>query len=161
MYGRAMWWNDIREIKEGMGRLTERLGRIDYSLQRILYREQEKSEVCINSRDVEPMIQNIQESIDEIFCSDDEFSSINRIHDKLNQLLAVSDMEKRVIISQKTLDKFEDYMKNVDKLNSLINEFKGCVSMARGALQSSKQLSDQTKKTTKREKVVKKKDRIS
>jgi hypothetical protein len=29
-------------------------------------------------------------------------------------------------------DKFEDYMKNVDKLNQMINEFKGLVSIVRG-----------------------------
>lgn len=29
-------------------------------------------------------------------------------------------------------DKFEDYMKNIDKLNMMINEFKGLVAIVRG-----------------------------
>jgi hypothetical protein len=29
-------------------------------------------------------------------------------------------------------DKFEDYMKNIDKINQMINEFKGLVAIVRG-----------------------------
>ncbi len=50
------------------------------------------------------------------------------------------------------LDKFDDYMKNVDKLNEMINEFKGCVSMARGAI-----CENQEKKSPIKRKYVKKK----
>lgn len=44
-------------------------------------------------------------------------------------------------------DKIYEYMNNVDKLNDMINEFKGCVSMARGALEERKKLSEQEGKT--------------
>jgi hypothetical protein len=37
-------------------------------------------------------------------------------------------------VSLKIMDKFEEYMKNVDKLNSMINELKGCASMVRASL---------------------------
>jgi hypothetical protein len=83
-----MWWNDIREIKECLNKLTERILMI---------------EAC-----VKPV--------------DGESKSFNR-------------------------EEFDDYMKNVDKLNTMINEFKGCVSMARGALEERKQLSEQEGKT--------------
>ncbi len=45
-----------------------------------------------------------------------------------------------------TLGKFEDYMKNVDKLNAMINEFKGCVSLARAAITERKKIESVKKK---------------
>lgn len=73
MYGVPMWWNDIREIKEGMGRLTERLGRIDYTIQKIHYHEQEKSEVCMTSQEMESLLQSIKDSIDDIELVNDSY----------------------------------------------------------------------------------------
>lgn len=52
--------------------------------------------------------------------------------------------KESVILAEKTLDKFEDYMANVDKVNTMINEFKGCVSLARAALEERKDLEKQT-----------------
>jgi hypothetical protein len=77
--------------------------------------------------------------LEEIFSSDDEFNTINRIHDKLNVLLSGQDRSERIMLAEKTLNKFEDYMKNVDKLNAMINEFKGCVTVARAAIAERKQ----------------------
>jgi len=39
----------------------------------------------------------------------------------------------------KALDKFEDFMRNIDKLNTMINEFKGCVAMARSVVSDKKE----------------------
>jgi transcription initiation factor TFIIIB Brf1 subunit/transcription initiation factor TFIIB len=46
-------------------------------------------------------------------------------------------------------DKFDDYMKNVDKLNSMVNEFKGCVALARSAIEERKELDKQSEETKK------------
>lgn len=78
------------------------------------------------------------DEVEEFFSSEDEFSSINQIHDKLNVLVRNEDRRNEVRLAELTLDKFEDYMKNVDKLSLMINEFKGCVSMSRGALSERK-----------------------
>lgn len=94
-------------------------------------------------------IEGIKDYLEAIFCSEDEYSSINRIHDKLNSLIEDADRQQAVLLAEKTLDKFEDYMKNIDKLNSLVNEFKGCVSLARGALEERKELDRQTQETKK------------
>jgi hypothetical protein len=55
-------------------------------------------------------------------------------------------------------------MKNVDKLNGMINEFKGCVAMARSALEERKNIEKiaaicqkEEKKPAKKRKTVKKK----
>lgn len=88
---------------------------------------------------MESMLEQIKESIDDAFCSEEENSSINRIHDKLNMLLADEKRLQAAALAEKTMDKFEDYMKNVDKLNTMMNEFKGCVAMARACLQDKKE----------------------
>lgn len=79
------------------------------------------------------------EKINDALDADCDETSINRIHDKLNMLVKDQNRAAQIIIAQKTLDKFEDYMKNVDKLNDMINEFKGCVTMARSVLSERKQ----------------------
>jgi len=81
-------------------------------------------------------IQDLLVNFDEIKSFED---SLCRIHDKLNELLADENRKEQVKLSEKTLDKFENYMKNVDTLNLLINEFKGCVSMARASLSINKE----------------------
>lgn len=52
-------------------------------------------------------------------------------------------------LSLKTVDKFDDYMKNVDKLNVMINEFKGCVSLARSSIAERKQVEEEFKELKK------------
>ncbi len=79
------------------------------------------------------------ESIHTFLFSEEDYSPINRIHDKLDKLLEDETRVQRVQIAEKTLDKFEDYMKNVDKVNAMINEFKGCVALARAAIAEHKQ----------------------
>ena len=51
----------------------------------------------------------------------------------------ISDLQE-IMIDKDPHDKIYEYMKNVDKLNILINEFKGCVSMSRAALEERKVL---------------------
>lgn len=45
----------------------------------------------------------------------------------------IADMQE-TLAEKDPRDKIYDYMKNVDKLNSMINELKGCVAMSRGSL---------------------------
>ena len=68
---------------------------------------------------------------------------LSRINYGLENLVADADRCAQIILAEATLDKFEDYMKNVDKLNSMINEFKGCVSIARASIQERKDLEEQ------------------
>lgn len=95
-----MWWNDIKEIKEWMGNVSDRLSVIDQYLRNTL---------------------------------EDEKDAIDRLHDKIDVLVNDEKRIAQVALAEKILDKFEDYMKNVDKLNGMINELKGCASMCRGA----------------------------
>lgn len=127
-----MFWDDIKDIKEWMSGLTDRLVRVEETIEKLLGQSQERSEIYWSSNDLKECV---KEAIYE-----EEGPSIDRIHDKLNDLVKDSDRKEAVLIAQKTLDKFEDYMKNVEKVNVMINEFKGCVSMARGALGERKEL---------------------
>ena len=76
-------------------------------------------------------------------------ASTSRMDDKLDTIIDDCNRENRILLAERTLDKFNDYMKNVEKLHSMINEFKGCVSMARAAMQERKKLDSSTKKSTK------------
>jgi hypothetical protein len=87
----------------------------------------------------EKEFQDFKESVDTFFFSEDEYSPINRLHDKLDTLLADKNRLEQVSLAESTLDKFEEYMKNVDKLNAMINEFKGCIDLARSVLAERKQ----------------------
>lgn len=136
-----MFWNGTKEelqgINQWMNRLTDRLIRIDDNV-RGMVQDNETRKI----EDIENSIEQVKESIEEAFCSEDENSSINRIHDKLNALMKGGELLKQAELSEKTLDKFEDYMKNVDKLNSMINEFKGCVAISRAAIAEKKEMDD-------------------
>lgn len=77
------------------------------------------------------------------FQSEDEFSILNSISDNIRKLLEVNRAEERIESAQRIAEKFEEYMKNIDKLNMMINEFKGVVSMSRAALQDRKSISDE------------------
>jgi len=92
----------------------------------------------------------IKESIEEVFFSDEEYSPFNSLQDKINGLLSIQEAEEKVSIAIKYADKFEDYMKNVDKLNMMINEFKGLVSIVRGQTQAVKKENDSIKKKMKK-----------
>jgi hypothetical protein len=125
-----MFWNDISEIRKEVSILKKNIVAIEHLLLVIKTKQ-------INDNDI---FKDFSEKIEDFKVDfEDEFSSISRIHGKLDILLEDKDRKRSVELAIKTLDKFEDYMKNVDKLNMLINEFKGCVSLARGSLASRKE----------------------
>lgn len=141
-----MFWNNSAELKAWMKRLNDILWRIDYKLEKVMGNTQDNAEMSGVSEFLDGKLCDLEECIKDAFYSEEEHNPLNRIHDKLNSLIEDSDRQKAVLLAQKTLDKFEDYMKNVDKLNSMVNEFKGCISMARGVLHKDKE----SKKTKKR-----------
>ena len=113
-----MFWNDIKDIRAWVSTISAGV-----------------NELCMK---VEGIAQQQTEH------EDNEQWDLERIHDKLNSLLSDKNRLTQVALAEKTLDKFDDYMKNVDKLNSMINEFKGCVSLARAALEERKDIEKQT-----------------
>lgn len=72
----------------------------------------------------------ITDLMSDAFGRDNDLSSINIVHDKLNDLLDQGG------------DGRDYYLKNVDRLNAMINEFKGCVSVARASLQDRRQVDE-------------------
>jgi hypothetical protein len=84
----------------------------------------------------------IKESLEEFFFSEEDYGPFNGLHDKMNQLIEVSRIEDRAQIGLKTCDKVDDYMRNVDKLNAMINEFKGLVAIARSQVKQNQDASE-------------------
>lgn len=80
---------------------------------------------------VEELRSLIKSCIDEVLYPEDILSTFDRLHDKLDKLLEVNRSEERMESANLICDKFEDYMKNVDKLNGMINEFKGLIAITR------------------------------
>lgn len=68
------------------------------------------------------------EEMEEIKCS------LDRLHDNINEIKKPLDLENRAARAIEVLDKFEEYMKNIDKLNLMTNELKGQVSIIRAAM---------------------------
>ena len=97
-------------------------------------------------------MEDIKEFLRDVFSSDYDNNTITRLHDKVDGLMKDAKRGEAVLLAQKTLDKFEDYMKNVDKLNAMINEFKGCVAMSRAALNEKK--SRKPRKSVKKKKAT-------
>lgn len=69
----------------------------------------------------------------------EEFFSL---HGKLDFLINDDGRLKNIVLAEKVRDKFDDYMKNVDKLNSMINELKGVAAMTRSELHDFKGCQD-------------------
>ena len=129
-----MFWNDIEDIKSGILSIASRLDALEKrahcsaeSLSTIPIR-------CDGQRVMDAVVEDIKELLCDVFCSEDENNTINRLHDKVDGLIKDANREEAVLLAEKTLDKFEDYMKNVDKFNAMINGFKGCVAMARSSI---------------------------
>ncbi len=104
--------------------------------QQVVITEENEFEEEITNKDLQYRL-NLVIDVDNLVKKLDE-DYIESINDKLNTIIISDKYIQSVELSIKTLDKFDYYMKNVDKLNNLMNEFKGCVSMARGALQDRK-----------------------
>lgn len=100
----------------------------------------------MNDIDRDDLKELVKEAIEEIFCSDDEYSYFSELSNKINKLLEVGKYEARLDVSIATCDKFEDYMKNVDRLNEMINEFKGLVSIVRGEAKAVQKQNESIKK---------------
>jgi hypothetical protein len=118
-----MFWNDIEEIKESLNRLIVRIDVLDQFVRTSIING-EFSEKSMPVGNGAPVC---------IRCDGD------RVIDA-----GIEDIKE---LLQEFFD--NDYMKNVDKLNAMINEFKGCVAMSRAALNE--------KKSRKPRKLVKKK----
>ena len=88
-----------------------------------------------------------EESVSYIF--EDFQDTLNHINDRVFALTQDQTRQDSVALAEKTLDKFDDYMKNVDKVNNLVNEVKGCSNMARAALQEKKESSEELSTTIK------------
>lgn len=87
---------------------------------------------------IEATIEAMKETIDDSLDRTDEYSPINIIQERLDKLLKDEKHVEKVELAIKTLDKFEDYMKNVDKLNGMVNEIKGVASMTRANMHAEK-----------------------
>jgi methyl-accepting chemotaxis protein len=113
-----MWWNDIKDIKEWMERLTDRLIRIEGEITEIK-RIQEDGDQCNSiSADLNEMMEKI-EKIEEEF---------PRFHSLINPNELVS-----------------TYEKHIKKIEEMMLEFKGCVSMARSSIAERKELDAELK----------------
>jgi hypothetical protein len=111
-----MWWNDIKEIKDSVVQLSARFILLQDRLKEL------RKDVLEN----------------------DPYNSFSDRLDEIKDIVASDENRaKHVLLAEKTLDKFEDYMKNVDKFNSMVNEYKGCVSMARSAVAERKELNSE------------------
>lgn len=142
-----MIWNDITEIRSELKKISSILAsqsaqllhlRVDLNtvspiacdvlkdIQKFFEEMKEK----LGSRDDENLIHEKLDDIREAKCD------YERIHDKLNALLADERRLEKVQLAMTVGDKFDDYMKNVDKLNAMVNEIKGVSSMTRASLHS-------------------------
>lgn len=109
-----MFWNDLKEIKDWMNRLTERLCRIDENINRITMKggRLDAIETRLSQEVVIKGAADIETNID-----------------RLNAVLQIAESD---------FDKIDRYIANLDKYNGMINELKGCVSLARGAVMDRK-----------------------
>ena len=137
-----MFWDDIKEIKSTLQFFQDKIIEISTELntvKNLLMKEKcEEAAKTMRFQRIEQTVNDIEDKIDFNICSDEPENLFNQIHDKLRTLTQDEKRQEQVRLAIRTLDKFEDYMKNVDKLNAMINEFKGCVSMARAAFEESK-----------------------
>lgn len=153
-----MFWNDIADIRKELKQMKRSIDELHCRMFQgpmycrckpkmgVITEEHEGEESKLEH--LESLVEQLQESFEDWFVSDDEHSPFNKIHDKLTLLVEDENRLDQVALCTKTLDKFEDYMKNVDKLNALINEIKGVASVTRSMLDEKKQF-DQTLKEIK------------
>jgi predicted translin family RNA/ssDNA-binding protein len=110
-----MWWNDIKEIKEWMITIASRLTALDVNVD-IIKQEQEDADCFSDS------LEKMEEKIDKIR---DEFPRFEKL---VNPDELVSTYEKHII-----------------KIEQMMLEFKGCVSMARSSIAERKELDAELK----------------
>lgn len=59
-----------------------------------------------------------------------------RIEYKIDEIKKPLDLELRVAQANATLDKFDNYMRNLEKCNIMVNELKGQVALVRSAIKA-------------------------
>lgn len=126
-----MFWDDIREIKTWLFKLEKK---IDATNSKFDHFVENASTPEYNLESIEHNVEVIKELISDVFDLEEENNTINRLHDKLNEILRDEKRLEKVQLAANVGDKFDDYMKNVDKLNALVNEVKGVASMSRANL---------------------------
>lgn len=138
-----MFWNDIAEMRKEMRHLKRSIDELHCKMfQGPMYCKCKNQGVITEEHEGEDSrFDNIESQLDEIKeeITDEVIAGIEGCQDKLNDILTDSKRQEAAQIAGKVLDKFEDYMKNVDKLNNLVNEMKGMVSVTRACLQEKKE----------------------
>jgi hypothetical protein len=77
------------------------------------------------------MFAEVEESKKSIEDLNNRFDSII---DLITDIKKPLDIELRVSHAQQTLDKFDNYMRNLEKCNIMVNELKGQVALVRAAM---------------------------
>jgi hypothetical protein len=119
-----MFWNDKKkteekELRDWLNRLTERLTRVESLL----------VEISHNQRSLPgyAAVQSIiKEALKDVFESEDESNILNVLNDKFDTVILDTDTLRSAITAEKTIDKFDDYLTNVNELKEMMQEFKGC-----------------------------------
>jgi hypothetical protein len=133
-----MFWNDIADIKEWMVTISSRLTDLQFKMDGVVQQQEDQKQFVGHHLAV---IKDFLIDVLDIDVHDEiAHNSLSLMHQKLNDLLSDHRRREEVELATKTLDKFRDYMKNVDKLNGMINEFKGCVSIARASFEERKKI---------------------
>ena len=101
---------------------------------------------------IKEQVNKIEAILESCVMKDDIQDEINSFHDRLSEIREDIEDITKVSLTTKTMDRFDDYMKNVDKLNLMINEVKGVISLARAAIAERKEQAkelEEFKETTK------------
>lgn len=107
-----MWWNDIKEIKDWMVTIASRLTGLDVN------------------------VDIIKQTLDESEEFDSSFHRLEEMEEKIDKIReGLPKLEKLVNPDHVA----EAYEKHISKLESMMLEFKGCVSMARAAVSERKE----------------------
>ena len=113
-----MWWNDIKEIKEWMITIASRLTNLDVNVDIIKQTQEDANGFnCFSDR-----LEEMEEKIDKIR---DEFPRFEKL------------VNPEELVST--------YEKHITKIEQMMLEFKGCVSMARSSIAERKELDAELK----------------
>ena len=78
-----MFWNDLKEIKRQLDKITQRLDVLDRAIVQSKFWERES--IKLDKED----LQEIKEFIADIFYTDDENSYFKQVHNKLDEILKI------------------------------------------------------------------------
>lgn len=114
-----MFWNDLAEIKSRLKNIEQKIDR-DSSMLNTIFLNIRPAGVVTEENEF------------------DESVTLSQVNNSLCEVLDTVEAMESKLLSVEVVDKFDDYMKNVDKLNTMVNEVKGCVAVARASLQDRK-----------------------